>query len=97
MIALGRRHFTAAMYGFAVTALFVSYQLLTDSQSPLQRDSRFMLAFIVLCPPSLLSIAVDPEVGTHGYYALWTLIAFMNAGLYATIRSLLRRRLQRPD
>jgi len=85
------------MFGFAITAIFVSYQLLTDSQSPIQRDSAFMLIFVVLCPPSLLSMAFDPEVGTNGFYALWTVIALMNAGLYATIRVLVSRRLQRPD
>jgi len=97
MNAIGRRHFTAAMFGFAITAIFVSYQLLTDSQSPIQRDSAFMVGFVVLCPPSLLSIAFDPEVGTNNFYFLWTVIAILNAGLYATIRAFVARRLQRPD
>jgi len=93
----GRRPFSAAMFGFAITAVFVSYQLLTDPQSPLHRDSAFMILFLVLCPPSLLSIAFDPEVGTNAFYLLWTLVALMNAGLYASVRVLLIRRLQRPD
>jgi hypothetical protein len=97
MSAPGRRHFTAAMFGFAITGIFVSYQLLTDSQSPLQRDSALMIVFVVLCPPSLLSIAFDPEVGTNNYYFLWTVIALLNAGLYASVRALVSRRLQRPD
>ena len=85
------------MFGFAITAIFVSYQLLTDSQSPIQRDSALMVVFIVLCPPSLLSIAFDPEIGTNNFYFLWTVIALLNAGLYATIRALVARRLQHPD
>jgi cell division protein FtsW (lipid II flippase) len=97
MKALGRRHFTAAMFGFAIAAIFVSYQMLTDLQSPIQRDSALMIAFIVLCPPSLLSIAFDPEVGTNHFYFLWTVIALLNAGLYATVRALVGRRLQHPD
>jgi hypothetical protein len=97
MNAIGRRHFTAAMFGFAITATFVSYQMLTDSQSPIQRDSALMAVFVVLCPPSLLSVAFDPEIGTNNYYFLWTLIALLNAGLYATVRTLVGRRLQRPD
>jgi hypothetical protein len=97
MNAPARRHFTAAMFGFAITAIFVSYQLLTDSQSPIQRDSAFMVGFVVLCPPSLLSIAFDPEVGTNNYYFLWTVIALLNAGLYAITRTLVSRRLQRPE
>ena len=85
------------MFGIAFTAVFVSYQLLTDSQSPIPRDSAFMILLVVLCPPSLLSMAFEPEVGSNSFYALWTVIALMNAGLYATIRALLSRRLQRPD
>jgi len=97
MSALGRRHFSAAMFGFAITAVFVSYQLLTDSQSSIQRDSAFMMVFVVLCPASLLSLAFDPEAGTTGFYVLWTVIAVVNAGLYATVRALLARGFQRLD
>ena len=85
------------MFGFAITAAFISYQMLTDAQSPVLRDSAFMILFVVLCPPSLLSVAFDPDVGSNGFYLLWTLVALMNAGLYATIRVLLFKRLQRPD
>jgi hypothetical protein len=56
-----------------------------------------MAVFVVLCPPSLLSVAFDPEVGTNNYYFLWTLIALLNAGFYATIRALVSRRLQRSE
>jgi hypothetical protein len=83
------------MVGFAITAVFVSYQFITDSHSAIQRDSAYMLVFIVLCPPSLLSLGIDAEVGTNSFYFLWTVIALLNAGLYATIRMLLSRRLQR--
>jgi len=92
-----RRLFSAARFGFAVAAVFVCYQLLTDSQSPISRNSILMLVFVVVCPPSLLSIAFDPEVGTNNFYFLWTVIAILNAGLYATIRALVGRRLQRPE
>jgi hypothetical protein len=93
----GRRSFGAAMFGFAITASFVSYQLLTDAQSVLHRDTSFMLLFIALCPPSLLSMAIDAEVGTNGFYFLWTVIALMNAGLYAGIRILIAHWLQRRE
>ncbi len=91
---MDRRHFSAAMFGFAITAVFVSYQLLTDPQSPIQRDSALMIVLIVLCPPSLLSLAFDPEVGTNSFYFLWTVIAVMNACLYATVRALVLTRLR---
>jgi len=83
------------MFGFAITAIFLSYQMLTDSQSALHRDSTFMLLFIGLCPPSLLSLAIDTEIGTNHFYILWTVIGLMNAGLYAAIRILVSRRFQR--
>ena len=56
-----------------------------------------MLVFVVLCPPSLLSIAFNTELGTNRFYVLWTVVALMNAGLYAAIRMLVSRSLQRPD
>ena len=56
-----------------------------------------MVVFVVLCPPSLLSVAVDPEIGTKDFYAIWTVIGLLNAALYATIRMFLSKRLQRPD
>ena len=89
--------FRTAMFGFAITAIFVSYQLLTDVQSPLSRNSALMTVFVILCPPSLLSVAIDPEVGTNGYYSLWAVIAVLNAGLYATVRRLISCRLKKAD
>lgn len=97
MSKLGRRPFSMAMLGVGITAVFVSYQLLTDCESPIPRDSAYMLGFVSLCPPSLLSLAFDPELGTNRFYTLWTVIAVMNAGLYAAIRVLLSRRLERRD
>ena len=93
----GRNAFSFAMFGFAITAVFVSYQLLTDLGSTIPRNSTLMIVMVILCPPSLLSIATDTEVGANFYYVLWTVIALLNAGLYATVRALINRRLQRPD
>lgn len=56
-----------------------------------------MTVLIVLCPPSLLSVAFDSELGRKNFYAIWSVIGLMNAGLYATIRVLVSWRLQRPD
>ena len=93
----GRNPLGFAMFGFAITAVFVSYQLLTDMQSTIPRNSILMIVLVILCPPSLISILTDSEVGTNGFYLQWTAIAVLNAGLYATVRALLSRRLQRPD
>ena len=94
----GRRYFGSAVLGLAVTAAFVSYQLVTDMQSPISRSSTLMVAFVVLCPPSILSIVFrEPEVGTNSFYILWTVIALLNGAIYASVRALIGRRLQRPD
>jgi hypothetical protein len=94
----GRRYFGSAVLGLAVTAAFVSYQLVTDAQSPISRSSSLMILFVVLCPPSFLSIVFrDPEVGTNAFYFLWAVVALLNGMLYASVRALIGRRLQRPD
>lgn len=98
MRAHGRGVFRFAVLGFALTAVFVSYQLVTDTQSPFTRDSAIMLAFVVLCPPSLLSLPFrDAEVGTNGFYVLWTVVGLLNATLYASIRALISRRFKKAD
>jgi hypothetical protein len=98
MTASGRGIFRSAVFGFAITATFVSYQLLTDVQSSISRSTALMLSFLALCPPSILSVAIrEPEVGSKGFYILWGSIAVLNSALYATIRALVARRLQRPN
>ena len=97
MTAISRVNFRWAMFGIAVTAFFLSYQMLTETPSAVSRSSEFMIVFVVLCPPSLLSVALDPEVGSNGFYVLWTVVALLNAALYATIRALVTKRLQRPN
>ncbi|SRR5579862_3557395 len=98
MSTSGHSIFRSAVLGFSITAAFVSYQLLTDPQSALARSSSIMIAFVVLCPPSILSIPlIDVEVGTSGFYILWTVIGALNATLYATLRILISRRLKKAD
>jgi len=89
--------FRAAVLGFAITAAFVSYQLVTDSSSLLSRSPSMMLIFVVLCPPSLLSVAKPVEVGTNGFYFLWALIGVLNAALYGTVRTILSKRQKRTE
>jgi len=80
------------MLGLAVTAGFVAYQLIVDLQSPRSPSPAVMIAFVILCPPSLLSIPfLDAEVGTSGFYFLWTFIGILNAALYAAVRALIVR------
>src|SRR5215467_1698131 len=97
MSASGHSIFRSAVLGFSITAAFVSYQLLTDPQSALTRSSSVMLTFLVLCPPSILSITRQTEFGTESYYILWIVIGLLNAALYAGVHVMLKKRLQRPD
>lgn len=88
-----RSHFRFAMLGFAVAAFFVAYQLLTSTLPDSPRDTPVMIAFVVLCPPSLLSVLVrEVEIGTHAFYFVWAVIAILNAAFYGTISALIRRR-----
>jgi len=75
MTASGRGMFRSAVLGFTITAAFVSYQLLSDPQFLIGRNSSPMRAFVLLCPASLLTIPlIDVEVGTNGFYILWIVI-----------------------
>jgi multidrug transporter EmrE-like cation transporter len=82
----------SAVLGFSVTAAFVAYQLITDMQSPISRNPALMILFVVLCPPSLLSLAFNNmEVGSGDFYSLWAVIGVVNAGLYGSARLLMLR------
>jgi hypothetical protein len=90
--------FRAGMLGLAITAAFVSYQLVTDPQSPISRTPGLMLAFVILCPPSLLSLPfIDTEAGSDGFFLLWAIIGLLNAALYASVRALISRRFKKAD
>jgi hypothetical protein len=96
--ALARINLRSAMLGLAITAAFVSYQLITDTQSSiLGRNPALMLMFVVLCPPSVLSLAFDPEVGGSDFYYLWAGIGLLNAALYAGVRAFIAYRLKKLD
>jgi|SRR5215469_4417199 len=97
MSSSGHSIFRSAVLGFSITAAFVSYQLLTDSQSVVTRSSSIMVAFLVLCPPSILSIMRQTEFGTDNYYILWIVIGLLNATLYASLGLLISRKLKKAD
>jgi len=92
MPAYSRSNVRFAMLGLAVTAGFVAYQMIADPQSPRSPSPAVMLAFVVLCPPSLLWIPFsDATAGTSGFYFVWTFIGILNAALYAAVRALIVR------
>ncbi|SRR5216683_6763294 len=76
--------FTAV--GLGITVAFVAYQVLTDSSPPPPPNIPLYLICMILCPPSFLTIPlIDVEIGSEGIYPLWTIVALINAALYAVI------------
>jgi len=75
-----------AALGLGITAVFVAYQVLTDSSPPRPPNTLMYLIFMILCPPSFLTIPlIDVEIGSEGFYPVWTIVALINAALYAVI------------
>jgi hypothetical protein len=77
-----------AALGLGITAVFVAYQVLTDSSPPPPPNIPLILVFMILCPPSFLTIPlIDVEIGSEGFYPVWTIVSLMNAALYAGMRA----------
>jgi hypothetical protein len=83
--------FGFAALGFAVTTFIVAYQVLTNSYPPPDLSMPVFVAFIILCPPSLLTVAfIDAEVGTGGFYLIWFFVGLINSAFYAAIGAQVR-------
>jgi hypothetical protein len=79
------------LLGLIVTSLVVAYQIVTNGTASVPLP--LLVLFIVLCPASVLSIPfIDAEVGTSGFYFIWTFIGLLNAVLYAAIATMIVRR-----
>ena len=64
----------------------VAYMVLADSLHQQSPNVLPVAAFVILCPPSLLSIPfIDVDPGTGGFYLIWAIIGVFNATLYAVI------------
>lgn len=98
MVTFLRKHFVAAIFGFATTVLFVSYQFTIDFSVPASRSTTLLIGFFtILCPPALLSIPIiDAEVGTSGFYVLWVFIAIVNSVLYSAIAGAIEKLRRKP-
>ena len=72
--------------GFGITAVFLAYQVLTDSSPPLPPNILLYLIFMILCPPSFLTIPlIDVEIGSEDFSPLCAIVAVLNSALYAVI------------
>jgi hypothetical protein len=75
-----------AAVGFGIFVVWVVYQMLTDPSPWSQLNNILSIIFMILCPPVLLTFPlIDVEIGDGGSYAIWTVVALLNAGLYAVI------------
>jgi hypothetical protein len=87
MVKRKRRRLTTtlAVVGFLVAAVIWAYSKLTDS-SPPHFNLPLWTAFIVLCPPSLLSAPlIDVEPASSGFTMMWLVIGLLNSALYAVV------------
>jgi hypothetical protein len=81
-----RTIFCFAAAGPGITAVFVAYQVITDSSPPPPPNIILDLVFMILCPLSFLTIPlIDIEIGSEGFYPLWAMVAVLNGLLYAVI------------
>ena len=61
-------------------------------------DGTVLTAMVVSCPPSLLSIYLgDAMRDKNSFYAVCSLIALLNSGLYAVIGAAIAGQLWAPD
>ena len=76
---------TLAVLGFLIGSSAGTYSQLNDS-SPPHYNVALWTALIIVCPPSLVSVAlVDVEPGTIDFAVMWLVITIANSALYAVI------------
>ena len=87
-----------ATTGFLVAAVLWAHSELTDSSPPKPLNVHLWTAFMILCPPSILSIPlIDVEPGSTDFAILWSVIGLVNSGLYAVIGMIVGRFRWKPD
>jgi hypothetical protein len=75
-----------AVVGLGVPVVWVVYQALIDPSPWSHTNDLLSGIFMILCPPLLLTFTLfDVEIGTGGLYVLCTVVALLNAALYAVV------------
>jgi hypothetical protein len=85
-------------FGLLVALAIAAYLAMTESypHPPHVLSTPLLALFLVLCPPSLLSVLfIDAEIGTSGFYFVWFFVALLNASLYAWVGATVYRHLRR--
>jgi hypothetical protein len=91
MMTNWKRNLGFGLLGLIITSFVVAYQVLTNGTASVPPP--LLVLFIALCPASVLSIPfIDAEVGTSGFYFIWTFIGLLNSVLYAAIATMIVRR-----
>ena len=80
--------FRFAAVGLGINVVWIVYQMLANP-SPWSRLNDFIsVTFMILCPPVLLTFPLmDVEIGDGSSYAIWTVVAILNAALYSGLGS----------
>jgi hypothetical protein len=87
-----------AILGFSIAAVILAYAELTDASPPPPVNVPLWTAFMVLCPPALLSVAlIDIEPGSIAFVLLWLIIGLSNSALYAAIGAGVRGMFRKSD
>jgi len=74
------------MVGLGIAVVFVGFQMLIEPSPWSRLNNILSVIFMTLCPPVLLTFPLlDVEIGTAGFYALWMVVALLNAAVYAVI------------
>jgi len=61
-------------------------------------DLNLLVTFVILCPPSLLSMHLREITKDNvGFITIWLLIGLANAGLYAVVGAAVAGLLWKPD
>jgi hypothetical protein len=77
-----------AAVGLGIFVAWIVYYTLTDPSPWSPLNNILSVIFMILCPPVILTFPLlDVKIGSGGVYFLWTLVALLNAVLYAVIGS----------
>ena len=73
-----------AAAGFGIFVVWVVFQMLADPSPWSSLNSFLSVLFMILCPPVVLTFPLmDVGVSDVGSYAIWTVVATLNAVLYS--------------
>ena len=81
-----RQMLILAAAGFLMALVIWAYSELTNASPPPPINLPLWTAFVVLCPPSLLTVPlIDVEPGSMDFAIEWFVVGVLNAALYVAI------------